>query len=304
MTKLILAIDALDEALIDRFDIDAYRLENSGPMETIAHMRDQPYTPEAWATAATGLHPNEHGIHGAGTSEWENPVLSVASQLTGHLPETIRGTLGRIVSNLNADTASIGQTEAETIFDGPEAVVRNWPGVTDGADLQRAWELMVAVGETIDKNEFERHLFVLCAEQFAWATEMLNHNVGVAGVHVHTLDAAGHAYSTDETALRRVYERVAEFVDVTRKALGPHDELLLLSDHGMTVSFHSDGADIKSPGSHSWRAFSATTTKSRPRHIDQMVDWVGETSTDSHVLGELDDLSISKDQLRDLGYLN
>ena len=43
-------------------------------------------------------------------------------------------------------------------------------------------------------TEFERYICGLAAEQFGWVREILDHDITVAGVHIHLLDAAGHAY--------------------------------------------------------------------------------------------------------------
>jgi len=64
MTVVVLALDALDAGLVDHFDLDAVRLESGGEIETFANTQSVPYTPEVWATVATGLEPAEHGITG------------------------------------------------------------------------------------------------------------------------------------------------------------------------------------------------------------------------------------------------
>ncbi|MFC4356334.1 alkaline phosphatase family protein [Halobium salinum] len=301
MTLVILALDALDAGLVEHFDLDSFRLASSTEVQTFAHARDQPFTPEVWATVATGLDPEEHGVTGSGTSEWDNPLLEFASKFSAKLPENRRGQLGDLVGRATGERERVGRTDRKTVFDREGGVVRNWPGVGDGADLQRAWDLMVAVSKDISRREFERDLLGLCAEQFGWAREMLHHEVSVAGVHVHTLDAAGHAYADDEAALREVYERVGGFVDEVAAALGPDDDLLLLSDHGMRTAFFDADAGEK-PGSHSWRAYASATTEDVPDDVYDVADWV-----DRHVRGvapdEDDRVEMPMEQLRDLGYV-
>jgi hypothetical protein len=58
MTLVVLALDALDSALVEDLNVETLKLETAQWMETVAHMRDEPYTPEAWATIATGEHPS------------------------------------------------------------------------------------------------------------------------------------------------------------------------------------------------------------------------------------------------------
>lgn len=300
MTVVVLALDALDAGLVEHFDLGDFRVGSSTSIETFAHSKDQPYTPEVWATVATGLGPDGHGITKSGTSEWDNPVLEFASRFTGHLPEETRGTLGRLVRETTGQRETLGGTDAETMFDLEGAVVRNWPGVGDGSDLQRAWDLMNAVAADMPKAEFERELFGQCAEQFGWAREMLRHDVALAGVHVHALDAAGHAYADDETSLRDAYERVGAFVAEIEAALSDDDDLLLLSDHGMYTTFLPADRDAD-PGSHSWRAYASATTTRVPESVFDVYDWAVEHATTTRVDSE--SIDMPTDQLRELGYM-
>lgn len=300
MTVVILALDALDYGLIKHFNLDAFRLESSGEVETFAKTQDVPYTPEVWATVATGLPPEEHGITGSGTSEWDNPALGLFSRFTGRFDESTRGTLGKFVRSKTGQRERIGETDSESMFNAEGAVVHNWPGVHDGRPLQRAWDLMNAVAEGMPRHDFERELYGLCAQQFAWAREMLNHPISIAGVHVHTLDAAGHAYADDEEALRNAYVRVGEFVEELLDTLGERDELLLLSDHGMHTAFFPPDRD-ENPASHSWRAYASSTVDTHPKSVYDVRDWVESHAQSTSVTDER--IDIPTERLRELGYL-
>lgn len=300
MTLLVLAIDALDAGLVEHFERHEFELAASQEIETFAHAKDVPYTPEVWATVATGLGPDEHGVTGAGTSEWQNPLLEYATRLTQYLPEQRRGQLGRLARRTTGEQESVGHTDRETMFDAEGAVVRNWPGVTDGRDLQAAWDIMYGARQGMPRSAFERELLGLAAGQFGWAREMLNHDVSLAGVHVHALDAAGHVYNRDEDRLGAMYERVAEFVAELEAALGPDDDILLLSDHGMAAAFYGDDPD--NSGNHSWRAFAASTTGDVPESVYAVRKWV-ERNASSVETGDDEDLEVPERHLRDLGYL-
>lgn len=295
MTLIVVGLDALDAELINYFDIDAYRLETSTELDTFAHSRDVPYTLEVWPTVVTGVGPEEHGITGSGTSDWTNPLLEFGSKLTGRLPEGTRGKLGRITRDLTGEREQLAETDVTSVFDVEGGVVHNWPGVHDGSDLQRAWDLMGAVTEGMGRREFERELFGLCAQQFGWAREMCHHTLKVAGVHVHTLDAAGHAYSDDEEALKAVYERVGEFVSQLHTSLGSGDDLLLLSDHGMQTAF------LDGDSGHSFRAFAATTADECPTDVFDVADWIESRYSD--IESDKTAVDMPEDQLRQLGYI-
>jgi len=176
-------------------------------------------------------------------------------------------------------------------------VVRNWPGVYGGSDLQYAWDLMYDVAEDMPKGEFERKLLGRCAEQFGWAREMLNHEVRLVGVHVHTLDAAGHAYAGSEPDLEYIYGRVAEFVKELVAALDPEDEILIVSDHGMHTPFY-DGER-----GHSWRAFASSTADSVPENVMEVADWVRSRLPEHGSQPERGDVDLPIQELQDLGYV-
>jgi hypothetical protein len=301
MTVVLLALDALDAGLVNHFDATAFELESSQQIETFAHAKDTPYTPEVWTTVATGVDPEDHGITGSGTSDWSNPILELGSRFTGRLDESTRGTFGRFVREKTGEREQIGETDVETIFDRGGAVVHNWPGVHDGSYLQQAWDLMNAVAEGKPQHEFERELLGLTAQQFGWTKEMLNHDVALAGVHIHTLDAAGHAYAEDEESLHHIYKRVGGFVDELMDSLNADDELLLLSDHGMRTSFFSDPEEEGAPSSHSWRAYASSTTDTVPEDVFDVFDWIDDQEEQQTVQGE--QIDIDEEQLRDLGYI-
>lgn len=298
MTLVILALDALDAGLVERFGAADFELESTTEIETFAHARDVPYTMEIWPSVATGVPPDVHGVTGAGTSEWKNPLLELGSLISSRFPEGTRGRWGRLVREKTGQRETLGRTSEPTFFDMEGAVVRNWPGVTDGSDLQYAWDLMHAVTQGMPRAEFERKLLGRGAEQFGWAREMLHHDVRVAGVHIHTLDAAGHAYSDDESALSAIYERVGEYVTEIRHALSDDDDLLLVSDHGIATTF-LDGDDS---AGHSWRAYASATTDDVPESVYDVKAWVERHAPDASS-GEEEAIDLPAERLRDLGYI-
>lgn len=299
MTLVVLALDALDAALVEEFDADALRLDTHREIETFNHMRGQPYTLEVWPTVATGLGPEGHGITESGTSEWDNPLLNIASKFTGTLPETTRTRLGNVVSAYTGEEYNLAETDAETMFDAPGRVVHNWPGVANNRYLLDVWRVLKPHEEGQSIETFERQVYGTAAEQFGWVREMIRHNVSLVGAHVHTLDVCGHAYATDKERLRRVYHRIGEMVAEVQARLGDDDDLLVLSDHGMHVEW-LDGDDA---GSHSWRSMAATTIEDSL--FDDVYDaraWI-ERHTPDWTAGSAENVDLPEEQLRQLGYI-
>jgi predicted AlkP superfamily pyrophosphatase or phosphodiesterase len=303
MTLVILGLDALDHALVEYFDMDEYMLERYGELKTFANMKEVPYTPEVWASVATGLRPKSHGVTDAGTSEWSSPTLDFFSNFTGHLPVHVRGRLGDFIRSYTNAEYELRPTNQPTIFDGDGRVVHTWPGAGPTKDLIKLWDLLSPDEEEQTRGEFERVIFEAGVQQIAWAKEMLNHNVVLAGVHVHTLDICGHAYGMEKENYRRIYRRVGEWVEEVRSALGNDDELLVVSDHGMETSFCRPEPGAGMPREHSFRAFvSSTIDDELPETVFDVKDWV-EDHVEAYQEASEEDLDLPMDTLRDLGYI-
>lgn len=301
MTVVVLALDALDSGLVNHFELDVLKLNTHSSIETFSHMQDEPYTPEVWATIATGEHPEEHGVTDEGTSSWDNPFVNFASRFTGHLPLPIRIKLGAIARDATGAEYAVGETDIPTLFDAEGRIAHNWPGVENGEELASVWHIMFDEPDHTDAD-FERKMYGKGAGKFAWAEEMLQHNVSLAGVHIHVLDALGHAYADDEEKLREAYQWADDWVGRIRDKLGEDDELVVLSDHGMVTTFYSaEGDRGQDPAVHSWRAFASSTFDSVPENVFGVKEWleprIGEFTDKS------EDLEMPEEQLRQLGYI-
>jgi hypothetical protein len=299
MTLVVLAIDALDPVHVTATRAEEFQLSTWGECETVAHMYDKPHTSEVWPSVATGRHPADHGVTKDNTSQWDNPVVDFASRFTGRLSGKYRAILGELAERLTGADWELQEVEEPTLFDGPGRVVHNWPGVHRGSELQRAWDVFRRANQNeMSKQEFDRRIRGIAAEQFGWCREMLAHDVNLVAAHVHVIDAAGHVYRRNEREYYDTYRWTAEKLAEVRSAMGPEDELLLVSDHGIETSWVTEDDN---PGSHSWRAFSATTLDTRPKSVFEVRSWI-EAHVDETTREE-DKLDVPEDQLRDLGYI-
>lgn len=304
MTMIVLAIDAIDHALVNCFDLDVLRLETHEDIQTFNYSQDVPYTPEVWTTVATGLPIEEHDVKNAGTSEWSNPLLEFASKFTGHLSEHTRYQLGQFVTTHTKEDWGFGTTGMETMFSGPGRYLHNWPGI-DNSDVNEVNDLYNRVidGELVD-TEFDAAIYSIAAQEFEWLEERLRcrDRTGLTpillGFHTHILDAAGHVYAEDKKKLGEFYQWVADRVAATREILCEDDELLILGDHGMEVGFLGDDT----PGQHSWRPHVASTADSVPSDVVDVRAWVESRLGDVAQRG--DEMDIPEEQLRDLGYIS
>jgi hypothetical protein len=194
---------------------------------------------------------------------------------------------------------SIPETDAGHVFEGEGRVVHNWPGVYNSAELKRVWDTANPDEGEQTLEGFEREIFGIAAEQFGWSREMLEHDLALAGCHVHTLDMCGHIYRHDEARYRHTYERVNDWVAEVWDALGEDDELLVLGDHGIHTAW--DESDVE-PGRHSERAMAATTMDRAL--FDDLRDaraWI-ETAVED-VEFSREEMDVPTEQLEDLGYI-
>ena len=307
MTLVILGLDALDAAQVEHFDVDEFRLNTYGEMETFAHQNPIPHTGEVWPSVATGLHPDEHGITYGGESEWDSPIVEYASRFVApYLSMPLRAKLGRLVQGATGADWQIHETDSPTIFDGDGRYVHNWPGVHRSEELQRVWDQIEKTVEgSLPEEAFDRELCANEVQKFAWVKESLNFNTVLIATHIHLLDAAGHAYGRNENHYRFYYEKTADHIREIRNKMDDDDELLILSDHGMNTGWLPNDHEICH---HSFRAFSASTLDSHPESVFEVRDWVKE-----HVgpherrydrRRERTDLEMPEETLRDLGYID
>lgn len=145
-TVCVLALDAADYELAMRWDCDNLLLENHAALETFVHTKEVPYTPEVWATVATGNGPESYGITGD-AQDWGNPLLDAASRVTEHLPREWQRILRKPFrsSDTSQDGLSIRQSGDDTLFKGGEVWL--WPGITNAPHLLEAWRWMREVSE-------------------------------------------------------------------------------------------------------------------------------------------------------------
>lgn len=299
MVLVVLALDAADISHAREFSCDNILLNEATEMQSVAHRLEHPHTGEAWPSIATGLHPTEHGVTGHGA--WDNPLLTALSR-TAHalnVSGKLRGVIGDAIKRNTDQEWNLLTVEDPTFLDGEYRAVHNWPGVYRNESLQYIWRLFAqAKDDEVSEETFVREAYTEAASKFGWLEEAMTYDLEIAATHVHVLDVLGHLYPTDRERYREVYKDVDERVGEIRDALGPDDEMLLLSDHGMGVSWVEGDED---PGKHSWRAIASTTLESPPEHALDVKDWVENHVQPIDIKRTQTDLP--EQQLRELGYI-
>ncbi|MBX0323118.1 alkaline phosphatase family protein [Halomicroarcula sp. F13] len=299
MVLVVLALDAADIRHAEEFSCDNILLDNHTKMESVAHRLDHPHTGEAWPSIATGLHPTEHGVTGHGS--WDSAALTGLSRVAHKLniSGSIRSAVGDLIKSSTDQEWTLLTVDDPTFLDGEYRAVHNWPGVYRNEALQYIWRLFAqAKDDEISKETFIREAYTEAASKFGWIHEAMSKDVEIAATHIHILDVLGHLYPEDRESYREVYEDVDERVGEVRDTLGEDDELLILSDHGMEVSWVEEDDDY---GTHSWRAIASTTLDSPPEHALDVKSWVENNIQAVDTKRTATDLP--EEQLRELGYI-
>ena len=289
----VLGLDALDIALVERWGCENLQLDAIAPLETEAWSTEYPHTREVWPSIATGKTPAEHGLSLDDTSEteWSNPLIDAASRMSSYLlPRSVREVIGE---SLHHQTKrELPQTETAHLFDD----VYMWPGLTPATHLTDSWAIYDRVREEkITEAELRNELRTLFLDEVGWLAQASG---SVVGVHSHILDVAGHLFARREDRLREYYESVDALVGWLRYEV---DELVVISDHGMQVSWFDEDTE---PGQHSFRAIVAATCEIEglPDSIYDVKEWLSSNAS-SQSESRAASMDVTTDQLRSLGYI-
>lgn len=299
-TIAVIALDAADYRLAKKWDCQNILLKNNRQLETFSYSGDDPVTLEVWTTVATGVHPREHGMVSSGEQqEWDNPLLQVAGNIAPYLlPKQVRVKFGTMLRGDTDDTRmTFDQTDHDHCF--PENGAYCWPGITPANHLSQTWHwLNLAERGEITDAELWRRLYANAGKELGWVMGMAQTDFPVVGVHMHILDAAGHAYANNEESLKEAYERVDTMLGRIREEVG---SLVVLSDHGMQVGMFPDD---DRPGDHSWRAMFATTEDVEcPESVFDVREWIESHTETRRSPTDAASLDTTREQLEDLGYL-
>ncbi|MFB6202803.1 MAG: alkaline phosphatase family protein [Halorhabdus sp.] len=295
MTLCIIALDGADENLVD---LDLFT--QSGALETFTYSMDYPYTGVVWPTVATGLHPREHGVTEKTESEWSNPVLQFGSWAMNILDMSgeLRRQLGDTIEENTGASWDLAEPDAPTFFDADGRYVHNWPGVHRTEELQRIWSWFRETNKKgMSTDEFMRRARPTAAAKFGWLEEAVQSDAALVGAHVHILDVVGHLFTDDEQQVQQMYHWAEDQIREIRWQMGPDDELVVLSDHGIECTWLGD----ESGGGHSMRAYFGTTLDTRPASVFGVREWVEDHVPEWDVQEE--NASLPEEQLRDLGYI-
>jgi len=264
MTLVVLGIDALDPELVEPERHPNLVLDEHAAIDTIVSGAGSPSTHELWPTILTGLEPEEHGLTLDDGVAWENPLLARASTVADYvLPDALQTRIGAwLLNNTEQDAFRTPATYyqergIDTVFDGTESVAIGVPNyVVDPDEEDREHQLRRSMGELFERDPEATggHVSADPAAFYQQCLEMAM--VRVARVrralrsgryelvfgYTSGLDLIGHVAHADPELQERAYAEFDDYVADLRRDLGPDDELLLVSDHGLQDGTHTEVA--------------------------------------------------------------
>jgi len=266
MTLVVLGIDALDPDLVDPDRHPNLTLAAHKPISTIVSAKGEPSTHELWPTIITGLEPEEHGLLLDDGVTWENPLIAGGSRIGRYiLPDGVRTRVGAWL--LNATKEDAFRTPAtyyqangiETVFDGIPAVAIGIPNyVTAGDADDREHQLRRSLGDLFERDPdetsghrssdpdqfYERCLEMAMIRIARVRRALRSRRYELVFGYTSGLDLVGHVAYDRPGMVEAAYGEFDEFVGELRHDLGPRDELLLVSDHGLQNGVHTDAAMV------------------------------------------------------------
>lgn len=325
MTLVVLGIDALDPALVDPADHPSLTLSAHRAVETIVSSSGEPSTHELWPTIITGLAPAEHGLELDDGVAWENPALSVLSNVADYaVPDGLQTRLGAwLLTNTEADAFRVpatyyGDNGIETVFDGRDAAAIGVPNyVVDPDDEDREHRLRRHMGELFERDPdatgghrsadpvafYEQCLEMAMIRIARTRRALRSREHELVFGYTSGLDLVGHVSHSRPELQAGAYAELDELVGELRGDLGAGDELLLVSDHGLQDGLHTEEAIV---------AGTDPETVERVGSVLDVADAVNAALADgAHVpkprwtetRGDAGDSEAVREQLEDLGYM-
>ncbi len=324
MTLVVLGIDALDPELVDPAAHPNLTLSAHRTIDTIVSSSGEPSTHELWPTIITGLPPAEHGLELDDGVAWENPLLAALSRVADYtVPDGLQTRLGAwLLTNTGADAFRVpasyyADNGLETVFDGRDATAIGVPNyVVDPDTEDREHRLRRHMGELFERDPdatgghrsadpvafYEQCLEMAMIRIARTRRALRGREHELVFGYTSGLDLIGHVSHSRPELQAGAYEELDEFVGELRGDLGPDDELLLVSDHGLQDGLHTEEAMV---------AGTAPETIDRIGSVLDVADAIDAVLADGahvpaprwEVGGGAADSEDVREQLEDLGYM-
>lgn len=327
MTLVVLGVDALDPDLVETDEHRNLALNSHCAIETIPSHTGEPSTHELWPTIITGLPPADHGLRLEDDGvAWGNPVLNAGSRAADYVvPDALQSRIGAwLLTNTDTDAFRMPATyyeenDLKTVFDGRSAEAIGVPNyVLDPDSEDREHALRRSLGDLFERDPeatgghtssdpetfYEQCLEMAMIRIARTRRAYRGGRYELVFAYTSGLDLIGHVTYDRPSLQRAAYDEVDEFVGELCDDLGPDDELLLVSDHGLQDGVHTDEAMVAATKASLVDAIDDVTDVRAA--IDAELDFHDHSGTPTH-RSETGEGGAGgervKEQLEDLGYM-
>lgn len=325
MTVVVLGVDALDPDLVGEAEHPNLTLASHDSIETIPAKGGEPSTHELWPTIFTGLEPEEHGlILDEDGVAWGNPVLRIASDVADTiLPDRLQRKVGEwILTNTNEDAfrtpaSYFRDRDIPTVFDDYKSKPIGIPNYVVDSDTEDREHILrqnlgplferdaTAIGGhvTSDPSEFYERCLEMAMVRIARTRRSLRSNrYELIFSYTSALDLIGHVAHDKPTMQMDAMEEMDQFVGELKRDLGPDDELLLVSDHGLQNGVHTMPA-MAAGTDPDMIASIASVLDIRPAVEEELGERSHEPNPNEYEQEGGSDAERVQQQLKDLGYM-
>jgi predicted AlkP superfamily phosphohydrolase/phosphomutase len=240
---VVIGLDGVPFEFLNRYEdavpnIQAIREEGiEAPLESTF----PPWTPSAWPSIYTGRYPHEHGVYGFFTYPDHDPsARRVVSRTEVNAPSIwdYAGELGLSSVVLNVPVTHPATPMDGTLIPGylsPEDADSYPKGIRDRlreAGIEYRIYAAEETGPSTDQK-LDSYVELIRTRKQAVQSLLADEEWDFAFVELQKTDAVFHNFE-QEPAFRRIYQAMDEFVGAVLELTEEGDDVLLVSDHGMT----------------------------------------------------------------------
>ena len=271
MRVFILAIDALEYDLVEKFRLNNLKQTEYGKIDVSEFRRYHPsselWTPLIWASFISGVMPEKHKV--GAYHRWNSDLLQRVSTISKEIGlNKILSKLG-FLSLFSSKTrpfnhADWKKTGPKTIFDyASNPIALGVPSYSYDKQIMKNKSLTKHVLEkSITEKQFEKIVMKTYRERCELAFSLLRRDWDLFMFYIHGIsDLFGHLFLGDVKKMLKAYLELNYLVGRIKKQIEGKVLFLIISDHGM-VNLGTYGTyKSKKYGEHSNHAFYSINTR-------------------------------------------
>lgn len=237
----ILALDALEYDLVEKFDLKGIKQVEYGKIDVT--MFEELATPIIWASFITGQPPEKHCVNLKPVSRWKNPLLQRLREFFIKVKLNKIKRKGKIFKLFGFQEMSYHERivkdfenhNSTTMFDiVPDAVALSVPPYRRWIDPETSSIMRQALENVEQVDYLEDHVWgVFERKKKRCLTLLREPQWNLFMVHFMFTDLLGHVFAGNLTKMFRVYAEAEKLVEEVSEIVGKETPLLIVSDHGM-----------------------------------------------------------------------